>query len=94
MRTSGARRSRSASAPVSSGRLALVARAAVVGEHAARSRLAMLRQAVAVDHDLGRRVGREHELVDRDVGKDERLDDEDVLRAASSLELVELALEA
>ena len=49
-------------------------------------------QVVAVDDDLARRVGREHELVDGDVGERERVDDQQ-LAAALRRHPADLALE-
>ena len=60
------------------GRLSLLPRATVEGEDPF-DRVVDLLQVVAVDDDLGRGVGRQHELVDGDVGEGEPVDQEEAL---------------
>ena len=91
IRTSGARRSRSVVGALLAGGSPLLAGAAVVGEDAL-DRVGDLLEVVAVDDDLGRGVGREHELVDGDVREGEAVADEE-LAVATPSHAVDLSLQ-
>ena len=76
---------------VGAGRDARVARSVVVGQHALDHR-GHVREVVAVGDDLWWSVGRQHELVNADVRKRERVDDEQAA-LLPAVDLGDLALQ-